>query len=402
MSPSANESHDFTFITGSKPDDFKDKVVMTTVRKRAMGSYLEKEKKSRPSVQRTRLNSEDSTSNANLQLMPTSKAQITRLPPSIDVVLPSAPMVEGMRPGRLMYDKNPVAAFQSPVFQVFPSIGKPLDPFKTMHQPQHPGVSVEELKFHCSRFFGTRAMGRHWIPTLVKSPHAFLSTLCIASAHHDAISSRSAESFQTLALRQEVIHLIGRNILDREQCVSDFNIIALTQLICSEIIAGEKGALGYHEGGIEKMVNLRGGLRQLGNLSNLFFPPAPTPNPAGPSALLISLKTAIDSSDLSDCWSDMAGVLLWIGLVAGATSHKSDKVVKKWFSALAVRCSIVLCFEHPEAVHCTLLKMGEVIEGVGFRSGNEAITRREGVKDTGAGAKAVGTKAPISGKKRRL
>ena len=61
----------------------------------------------------------------------------------------------------------------------------------------------------------------------------------------------------------------------------------------------------------------------------------------------------------------MAGVLLWIALTASAASHKIDrKVLKKWFKALAIRVLVVLCFEHPEAIHASLLRMGDVVEGV--------------------------------------
>ena len=62
----------------------------------------------------------------------------------------------------------------------------------------------------------------------------------------------------------------------------------------------------------------------------------------------------------------MAGVLLWVALTAGAASHKSgDKVLKKWFKALVVRVAIVLCFEHPEAIHASLLRMGDLLGDVG-------------------------------------
>jgi hypothetical protein len=64
----------------------------------------------------------------------------------------------------------------------------------------------------------------------------------------------------------------------------------------------------------------------------------------------------------------MAGVLFWIGLTAGAASRDSDKVLRKWFAALAMRCAIVLCFEHQEPVHATLVKMGEFVEAAGFRN----------------------------------
>ncbi|KAF2276050.1 uncharacterized protein EI97DRAFT_433461 [Westerdykella ornata] len=290
------------FITGTKPADFKARGVMTQVRKQAMDSYLKKEKRPRKNNPRSGKQSEDDDSQGSTRgsvgseepdvvdavlassdalsvyqgdrkRKPTSSipspassghgrttpdsTRIPRIPPVLDMVLSSAPIVQPMRAGiPLPYMQTSPRPFQS--------IGKPFDPFRTMFQSHHPFVSVEELKWHCSRFFGTRAMGLYWIPTLVKSPHAFLSTLCIASTHYDAVHNAQIESLQTTALRQEVIHLIHQNILNPETKVDDYNIIALTQLIASEIIAREDATLGFHEAGIEAMVRTRGGLNKLG------------------------------------------------------------------------------------------------------------------------------------------
>jgi hypothetical protein len=73
----------------------------------------------------------------------------------------------------------------------------------------------------------------------------------------------------------------------------------------------------------------------------------------------------------------MAGVLLWIGLVAGAASRRSDKVLKKWFAALAMRCGIMLCFEHPEAIHATMVRMGELVSGLGDAGRGAELEKRE-------------------------
>jgi hypothetical protein len=636
-SPASSEGNGLLFITGNNPADFKKRNVMTQVRKKAMGSYLESEKKPKRDGRRSRLNSDDNDSNGSRASVGSDQLDSTEaiisnnealkifrgesrrpgrrpsspvrspassghgvtpeiqlpFPRSIDIVLASAPMIQPMRVGmRLPYDHTSPSPFQS--------IGKALDPFRAMFQAQSPRVSVEELKFYCSRAFGTRAMGQHWIPTLVKSPHAFLSTLCIASSHHDAVHNRQIESVQTTALRQEVIHLIHQNILNPQAKTDDFNVIALTQLIVSEIIVGDETSLAYHEKGVEAMVDSRGGLRQLGvngrlastlswvslqsavlreakprsiytdfcasksaraypptatipesplfaprgefrtiersprcssrthdllkeirmmmdlflhetknsrqnpeslksiykritsrypsaaelsktnvltasdwiyesirvtavilataiikriplsealkyaaqtentnsiytssNASNSneslispaamrhdspltgfstsstyatspaftqanpfdfvpsrpsvsstvsgasFFPPPAAPISTGPNALLTHLKIAIENSDLSECWSDMAGVLLWVSLVVGAASRKSDKVLKKWFSALSVRCSILLCFEHPGPINATLYRMTELVENLSSASSGKETLRRE-------------------------
>jgi hypothetical protein len=62
----------------------------------------------------------------------------------------------------------------------------------------------------------------------------------------------------------------------------------------------------------------------------------------------------------------MAGVLLWIGLVVGAASKKSkSKIHKKYFSAMTMRAGVMLCFEHPEAINSTMVRMVEVVEALG-------------------------------------
>jgi hypothetical protein len=83
----------------------------------------------------------------------------------------------------------------------------------------------------------------------------------------------------------------------------------------------------------------------------------------------------------------MAGVLLWIGLVVGAASRKSDIVTKRWFLALAVRCSIFLCFDHPEGIHATMLRMGEMIEALGYATGSSVVevTRQEAPRRESSG-----------------
>lgn len=612
MSPPTNERNGapegLLFITGTSLEDFKSRKNMTNVRKKAMGSYL-KEKKPRASqkekqqrkpredsaVSRTSIGSDQQDvipnseairlmkgenrrkSSESMTMLGCSEmhrrkaleSQVSQLPKiSMNFVLPSAPMVTPSRTGVVLpYNETSPKPFQS--------IGKPLDPFRTLFQASHPQVSVEELKFHCSRSFGTKAMGIHWIPTLVKSPHAFLSTLCIASAHYDAVYELPEESVQTTALRQEVIHLISQNLLNAQTRGDDYNIIALMQLIASEIITGEDMMLNYHENGIEAIIGQRGGLEQLGvkgrlaialawvslesailreakprpqytdyaattastrsypitatipesplycprnefetikrsssctsrtidllkdirmmmdlflhetkqsrhnslSLKNIhkkittYYPPLteiqdaipPTPNdwryeairitailtatsiihriplseavtyipssvqihpldslqtdltttpsprqdsplsaPPNPFTFtpttsllrtstspvpspphpLTPLKIALSNSNLSDCWDDTAGVLLWIALTAGAASRgdsrtdSGTKVLRRWFKALAMRVSIVLSFEHPQALLASLLRMGDLVGGVGEEGGEKGMVAK--------------------------
>ncbi|OAL50565.1 hypothetical protein IQ07DRAFT_430498 [Pyrenochaeta sp. DS3sAY3a] len=648
----AQPSNELRFITGSTPAELRSTQNMTIVRKTAMASFLKSEKKQRKDKSskgsdRSRLNSEASDkSPASIastevyhdaagqqphrqgtqaspvespmsarrdQSTPSSEMQVTRLQRSGISVLAPAPIVEPMRTNVVLpYNEHNPAPLVS--------IGKSLDPFRTMFQASNPHVSVEELKFHCSRYFGTRGLGKYWIPTCLKYPHTFLSTLCLASAHHDIVHELPVESLATTALRQEIIHLVGGNMLNPDKSVADHNIVAVTQLIIGEVIGRKEAGLVWHEAGVETMIKQRGGLNQLGmdgrlassiswvslasailqetkprtmyadycasksrknypatatipespiycprnkfvtvqrstgckkpealdllvdirmmidiflhetkqsrrnsqtllnlykkitndyipiselrksnvilspsdwkyeairitavlqataiirriplsealifaasprKLSSLYtssiasrssdslvspydvrhdtpvteystspsystystspalqqsgFPfggqrpsfssttssiyaqrpsfssthsnssdrlylaPLPQAAPSPATSLLRSLKNALEDSNLSDCWADMAGVLFWIGLVMGAASRKSEnKILKNYYSATAMRAGIMLCFEHPEAIHASVLRMSEVVEGLSPENKSEVARK---------------------------
>ena len=414
-------------------------------------------------------------------------------------------------------------------------------------------------------------MGLSWVPALIRSRHAFLSTLCIASTHLDATNNRPTESIETIVLRQEVIHLISRSLLNPNPLtrIDDLTIIALVQLICSEIVAGNETHLQYHEDGMEKMVKERGGLEQLGvsgelapiltsisfqsaifretqpkpiylgyckpfphhatsysqpipesplfcprrdfetiknstrcakhtldlltavrDMTNLFLnngsttstaqkdqqlnlhlhcilslpsfthysratspvygdwtyeacriaaviqaiaitkriplsqacvvaarwqahPPASsaysypassssssylhpyradsvfhTPSPPAdppllPSSPLHALRAALDRSDLSNCWDDMAGVLFWVALVGGAAARPGDRLLRKWLVAMSVRCSVVLAFGHGAAVVGALRMLLRVTERIALEAGTEVKVERKRRIDEG-------------------
>jgi hypothetical protein len=665
------------FITSATtPAEFRSKKNMNIVRKQAMSFHLNSDdrktsKKPKSSAGRSRISSVESDSRGSrrsklsvgsqdaitdFSTIPTTASQgaesIGRAkatsssrssvaPSSLDEdVTYAGPVARTQQPHDFITPVAPLfsacknttlAPFDTYIPAPFVSIGKNIDPFRTMFQSSHPSVSVEELKFYCNRYFGTRALGKYWIPTALSYSHTYLGTLCLATAYHDVIHERPLESVQTVALRQEVIHLVGRNMLDPEARVSDHNIMAIIQLIISEVIGREESGLSWHENGIENMIKQRGGLENLGvegrlasavswvslatsvlreepprtiyaeysaahstkqyrptaslpespifcprttwktiskstkctpkayellsdmrmmidfllhetrssrrnsqtlmelykkiinpveyppvseiqrsrrltyhdykyeairiasiiqataiirrmplsealthaadlqssvpfyntpatvasseslispletypeasfagpsaspsfptsstsselqqsyfqfqaadpraSMSSLndprpsfssttsaprpsissvqstssdhfYFPPPPAPAPNNTTTLLKNLRTTIEASNISACWSDMAGVLLWIGLVVGAASLKSEsKIHKKYFSALTMRCGVMLCFEHPEAINSTMVRMSEVIAALGA-AGKSPTSKDEG------------------------
>ncbi|KAI4643278.1 uncharacterized protein J4E78_010004 [Alternaria triticimaculans] len=475
-----------------------------------------------------------------------------------------------------------------------------------MFQSRNTRVNVERLKIECSKYFGTEGLGRYWIPECLSYAHTFLSTLYMASAYDDVVHNREIESLETAALRQDVIHFVGGHLTDVEQSVADHNIIAVSQLILGDVISRADLGLRYHQMGIAKMIEQRGGLQTLGvngqlasavswaNLATAALqeasptrmyvdycemralktypliatiPESPLYHPHGkfmtiersancnanaqklledvrtmmedlldtnssrragssnksrsaydriirfrsvqpsrktsilktkdwkyeairlaaivqaqamfdqvplsealdrvqlpeiqpflysssmashsngsfsstldpqdvspatdlsespmfgsysegfPSnhrfsnsstssrpllsslqssssdvplqqevlmrevsgdTILQQLRDALENSNLSDCWSDMAGVLLWIGLVMGAASNNSkDKIVRRYFSATTMRACIMLCFEHPEAIHSTMLRMTDLIAALGRKSNEGQMIRND-------------------------
>ncbi|CBX92483.1 hypothetical protein LEMA_P051890.1 [Plenodomus lingam JN3] len=289
---------DYTFITAAKPADFRSKKTMTAVRKTAMASFLKNEKSkeisSRDSTDesngvasdgsfsqvatQTAVNTSDTSDSLHPPKCSNRKQQpvSTRQPPHIHLDTPSSPQNQVARL------HTPIASLSKPAELITPSrqgielpfdikvvpelrsLGKALDPFGTMFQSSNSLVSVEKLKWHCSRYFGTYGLGKHWIPYCLDHPHTFLSTLCLAAAHKDVLEERSSESLETAALRQDVIIMVGENLLNPSQSVADHNIIAVLQLIICEVISRKEADLAFHETGMEAMIEKRGGLYQLG------------------------------------------------------------------------------------------------------------------------------------------
>lgn len=642
----------FTFITGNSPAQLKSKKNMTQVRKQAMNSYLSHDdKKPGPVVRRSVSNASDeppstvvtqdpnvappitatirsrqsssgSEQHGSTRLVATNARIRNTMRAPIQSAIPqnTQALVLSLRPIVELSRERDDLEFDITAIPLLRSLGENLDPFRAMYQSSNSRISSQELKFHCSRYFGTRGLGKYWIPHCVDHPHTFLSTLCLAAAHRDVIYERPNESYETAALRQDIIMMVGENLRNPTDSVADHNIIAVSQVIIADIIARKSADLGFHERGMETMITQRGGLSQLGasghlasavswvhlasavlretkpqpmyfdfsdakksiihpidavipespiycprgifvtlsnfpecnqrtrdllndirtmidmfldetkekrrnssTLMNLYtkiateyptasqlrrenmlgladwryeairitaivqataivrriplsqalvfamssiqsrkastvsiasrsnesvfstlenqqvtpstdystsplssFPSSSSPavdgscfpfdaqslahlsspsahrpynasgwstlpdinyfqsprlpRPTEPASVLRDLKNALEYSNLSYCWSHMAGVLLWIGLVMGAASRDNEsKILSRYFSATAMRAGIMLCFEHPEAIHSTMVRMTDVVESLASSGGSkvEVVTKKQ-------------------------
>ncbi|EME88252.1 uncharacterized protein MYCFIDRAFT_86047 [Pseudocercospora fijiensis CIRAD86] len=153
------------------------------------------------------------------------------------------------------------------------ALGSNLQPFSSCWPAlQDPSLNVEELKWSCSRKFGSRGIARDWVPTLLKSRHAFLSTICI-SASHDDIMRRGLQtpqerapfgSEQRMKVRSEVLQLINQALADPQMQTADATLVAVLHVLNSEIMGCDDSIMRIHQEGLHNLVRQRGGLDRLG------------------------------------------------------------------------------------------------------------------------------------------
>ncbi|KAK7511571.1 hypothetical protein IWZ03DRAFT_63293 [Phyllosticta citriasiana] len=140
----------------------------------------------------------------------------------------------------------------------------PYDPFYTLPQPSDPRINVEQVKWYCHNYFGTKAMARAWLPQMIGSRESFLSTLGISTAHQDAIEGRSEPSFMTSLVNTEAIRLINDALADRWTRIRDSTIMSVCQLLASRVVTADNNELQRHENGLRELIVERGGLESLG------------------------------------------------------------------------------------------------------------------------------------------
>ncbi|KAK5675121.1 hypothetical protein LTS10_012195 [Elasticomyces elasticus] len=151
-------------------------------------------------------------------------------------------------------------------------LGGGLDPFGCWPAFDETSLRVNELKWSCSRRFGSRGIADYWVPALLSARHAFLSTIAISSAHDD-IMRRSArppderpkhESVQRARVRQEVTSMINQSMSDPQMQMSDATMVAVLHLLNAEMMGCDDDIMRTHQQGLSAMVTSRGGLSMLG------------------------------------------------------------------------------------------------------------------------------------------
>lgn len=117
-------------------------------------------------------------------------------------------------------------------------------------------------------------------------------------------------------------------------------------------------------------------------------PRSTSPTPENMSWHLL-IKSALVCTNLSDCWGHLAGVLFWAVIVAGACANpqankqntqnpEEDEEGRKWLAAIAVRCSIVMGFEHGGPLLETLKRMVGIERSLGRVEGEGVVVNSGG------------------------
>ena len=154
-----------------------------------------------------------------------------------------------------------------------------LEPFGKWPSFSDPALDVNELKWKCSQRFGSESLSMHWIPTILRARHAFLSTLCISSSHDDIMTRallpphlHNGESLERRwKVRSGVIQMINESISDPDMRIADETIIAVLHVLNSEVMGCNDQSMRIHQSGLLAMVRERGGLHKLGAGGQLGF-----------------------------------------------------------------------------------------------------------------------------------
>lgn len=102
-----------------------------------------------------------------------------------------------------------------------------------------------------------------WFNHAITDPALFHATMLHAAAHHMFLS-RSGDLSEQWRLKRETIALVNQSLSDPIQSVSDVTIGAVVCLVLFENQSGNVEASNIHMDGLQRMINLRGGLSTLG------------------------------------------------------------------------------------------------------------------------------------------
>lgn len=136
-----------------------------------------------------------------------------------------------------------------------------------------PRVVPREPDQYAGGEFATPAMALLWYPMIAQAKHSFLSIFYFTSVHEDVMRSTlpghpSSESRQSAIIRSEMITMVNDALDNPAMRFNDTTLAAVLQIMAAETIFNHQTSW-IHEQGLERMIEHRGGLDQLGSSGKL-------------------------------------------------------------------------------------------------------------------------------------
>ncbi|KAL4782254.1 hypothetical protein BJX76DRAFT_297592 [Aspergillus varians] len=198
---------------------------------------------------------------------------------------------------------RPAGGLRGDPFRSYPVAWRPFLPQLVDHYLMSMAVDIPELDQP-----GNRGLLRtDWFPLVMSEPSLFLVIVLIAASNYASVQTDSANmKLHLLGLRCEAVQAVNNSLVHHPSDVSDALIGAIAKMASYEAMYGNLDNYAVHMQGLQRAVELRGGLFSLGlggllrriviwidrngaflNGSTLYFPgesfapgqPLPGPNP---------------------------------------------------------------------------------------------------------------------------
>lgn len=145
-----------------------------------------------------------------------------------------------------------------------------LDPFNAM--PGLKNARAQALMYHYNKVLVNTLIPVNpkdkWFNYAISDEALFHATM-LHSAGHNAMLSGNYDLADPFQLKLEAVRLVNRRLNDPVQSISDLTIAAVACLVLFENQSGNLELSNIHMEGLRRMVNLRGGLQNLGGLSGV-------------------------------------------------------------------------------------------------------------------------------------
>lgn len=107
-------------------------------------------------------------------------------------------------------------------------------------------------------------MSEQWVPAQSSERFTFLGSLILGTSDLDVHCKIKGDSALTVAVKNEVILLVNERLSNPETQYSDLTLMAVVLMLCGEVVSGDEKICSVHEYGITKIINKRGGMKNLG------------------------------------------------------------------------------------------------------------------------------------------